>query len=167
MTTRCERKSAETKAKDAERKRLWALCNADHVRAKRKAKYEANKADSIAKAVEWNRMNKEARKQICARYSKANPDQMRATKAKRRARKSAAPGEFTKTDVQAIGKSQKWLCAVCRTSIRFGYEADHVVPLAGGGTNDRVNLQLLCMPCNRSKGARHPVDFMQSRGFLL
>lgn len=32
---------------------------------------------------------------------------------------------------------------------------DHIVPLAEGGINDVTNLQLLCGPCNREKGARH------------
>lgn len=33
-------------------------------------------------------------------------------------------------------------------------EIDHIVALARGGTNDIDNLQVLCKPCNRSKGAR-------------
>ena len=32
-------------------------------------------------------------------------------------------------------------------------EADHIVPLAGGGQNKRHNIQMLCRECNRSKGA--------------
>jgi hypothetical protein len=29
---------------------------------------------------------------------------------------------------------------------------DHVVPISAGGSNDHENLQLLCAPCNSSKG---------------
>lgn len=29
------------------------------------------------------------------------------------------------------------------------------------------NLQLLCPTCNQQKNAHDPIDFMQSRGFLL
>lgn len=32
-------------------------------------------------------------------------------------------------------------------------EVDHRIPLARGGTNDLENLQTLCAPCNRRKGA--------------
>ena len=28
------------------------------------------------------------------------------------------------------------------------------MPVSKGGTNDKENLQLLCRPCNRSKGAK-------------
>lgn len=34
------------------------------------------------------------------------------------------------------------------------YHVDHVRPLAMGGSNNTVNLQLLCPPCNLGKGAR-------------
>lgn len=33
-------------------------------------------------------------------------------------------------------------------------EIDHIVPIARGGTNDTRNLRVLCLPCNRRKGAR-------------
>lgn len=35
------------------------------------------------------------------------------------------------------------------------------------GSNTDDNIQLLCKTCNLSKGAKHPIDFMQSKGFLL
>ena len=36
-----------------------------------------------------------------------------------------------------------------------------------GGLNADSNMQLLRAECNLQKSAKHPVDFMQSRGFLL
>lgn len=59
-------------------------------------------------------------------------------------------------------------CAVCKASIEgAAYHLDHIKPLARGGGNDPSNLQLLCPPCNLSKSAKDPIDFMQSRGYLL
>ena len=62
---------------------------------------------------------------------------------------------------------QRGKCACCRVSIADGYHVDHIQPLALGGSNDKTNLQLLCPTCNTKKSAKHPIDFMQSRGLLL
>lgn len=42
-------------------------------------------------------------------------------------------------------------CVQCGSTDRL--EVDHVVAIARGGSNDIENLQTLCLPCNRSKGA--------------
>jgi len=41
------------------------------------------------------------------------------------------------------------------------------MPLALGGANADDNIQLLRSTCNQQKHAKHPVDFMQQKGFLL
>ena len=41
-------------------------------------------------------------------------------------------------------------------SPQFAKHLDHIVPLAEGGINDVANLQLLCAPCNNSKGGHRP-----------
>jgi 5-methylcytosine-specific restriction endonuclease McrA len=88
-------------------------------------------------------------------------------RAKRRARKAGSGGSFTKKQVLELLVKQKYLCISCRTSIKKKYHADHVVPLALGGSNMIENIQLLCPPCNLTKAAKNPVDFMQSKGYLL
>jgi hypothetical protein len=42
-------------------------------------------------------------------------------------------------------------CVECGSS--FDIQYDHVIPLARGGANRVANLQILCAPCNQSKGA--------------
>lgn len=43
----------------------------------------------------------------------------------------------------------------CRTCLAEGpLELDHIFPWSLGGTDDEHNLQTLCGPCNREKGAR-------------
>ena len=42
-------------------------------------------------------------------------------------------------------------CVRCRSRERL--EFDHIIPVALGGANTARNLQLLCEPCNREKGA--------------
>ncbi len=38
-----------------------------------------------------------------------------------------------------------------------GYEVDHIVPLADGGSNETSNLQALCLMCHRVKTTRSSV----------
>ncbi|WP_394253533.1 HNH endonuclease [Arthrobacter pityocampae] len=42
-------------------------------------------------------------------------------------------------------------CQSCGSTSEIQY--DHVIPLAMGGSSNEANLQILCGPCNRSKGA--------------
>ena len=42
-------------------------------------------------------------------------------------------------------------CTECGTD--FDLQYDHVIPVALGGATTAENLQLLCGPCNRRKGA--------------
>ena len=42
-------------------------------------------------------------------------------------------------------------CAACGTEGRPTDCADHIVPLARGGTNERANYQRLCVRCNARK----------------
>jgi hypothetical protein len=42
-------------------------------------------------------------------------------------------------------------CAVCGSAELLQF--DHVIPVALGGASSAANLQLLCAPCNREKGA--------------
>ena len=155
---------AERAAKRAAYKREWAQTNAEHVRAKRRAQYEANKVIASAKATAWNRANPDRRRAIVGSYDKRNPDVRRAVKARRRARERGAEGSYTKQDVQDVLNRQCWLCVYCRETLTLGYEVDHVEPLARGGTNHPSNLQALCRTCNRRKGAKSPVAFLAEIG---
>jgi HNH endonuclease len=44
-------------------------------------------------------------------------------------------------------------CVCCGASVADGavLEVDHIIPVAGGGTNELTNLQTLCFDCNRGK----------------
>jgi len=52
-------------------------------------------------------------------------------------------------------------CVLCGASSRDGVrlEVDHIVPRSKGGSNEPVNLQTLCAPCNRGKSNLDDTDF--------
>ena len=53
---------------------------------------------------------------------------------------------------RTIHERDKGRCRVCDSTENLSF--DHVKPFSRGGRHTRSNLQLLCMPCNRSKGVR-------------
>jgi hypothetical protein len=60
--------------------------------------------------------------------------------------------------VLAVCARDRGVCSECRINMAIELEGDpqvdHIVPLAQGGTNDLMNLQLLCKTCNSGKGAK-------------
>jgi len=132
--------------------RAWAAANRQRKTEADKAYYEANKEKHNASVRAW----KEAHKDVVNLHNR-----------NRRARKEESSGTHTASDIRQILSLQKSKCAACKTKLSSGYHVDHVIALANGGSNDKYNLQILCQPCNNSKHAKDPIDFMQSRGFLL
>lgn len=81
-------------------------------------------------------------------------------------RKKAASGTHTAADIARLFESQLGKCVYCKTSIEDKYHVDHIIPLAAGGSNDRLNIQLLCPSCNLSKGTKMPEEFIEYRKIL-
>lgn len=61
--------------------------------------------------------------------------------------RSGIPSDV-KADVYAEGA-----CAYCGQTEGL-FEIDHIFPWSRGGSHDRRNLTLACLPCNRSKGKK-------------
>lgn len=62
-------------------------------------------------------------------------------------RKKLTEQQMARLFLDAGGK-----CALCKTSIRAGlWDADHIVSLENGGSNDYSNFQVLCKNCHGGK----------------
>ncbi|MFZ2541693.1 MAG: HNH endonuclease signature motif containing protein [Gallionella sp.] len=98
----------------------------------------------------------------------SHPEEGRIQAHNRRARKRANGGRLSKGLAAKLFSLQRGKCACgCMQSLGDDYQLDHRMPVALGGSNTDDNMQLLTGICNRQKCAKHPIDFMQSRGFLL
>jgi len=144
------------RAKNTERAALW---------------YEANKESASEKAKAVYKENRDHIKQRVAAYQKARPEETRMyhrVKAHRRRERLRASGEkFTKDDIDRLMALQRKKCACCHACLSDGFHIDHRTPVAKGGTNNPMNLELLCPTCNMAKADKLPHVFAQEQGRLL
>lgn len=179
--------SAKWSAENPEKRRVyhtvWYLKNKDKNkestakwRAKNPDKYKANNAKFYADNKEkrreynakWREANPEKVKAKVAAWQAANPEARRIIRNNRRASKLDNGGKLSKGLSEKLFKLQRGKCACgCKQPLGDNYHLDHIMPLALGGANVDSNIQLLRQRCNLQKHAKHPVDFMQQRGFLL
>lgn len=116
----------------------WSKKNSERLNAKARENYRLNPGPKIRATKAWIEKNQER-----ARVRTRN----------HRARKRAAEGIHTASDIDALFGKQAGLC-LCGADLVLGYHVDHIIPLSRGGSNWPANLQLLCAPCNCSKGPR-------------
>ncbi len=151
--------------------RQWYIENRDQVCERRRIKYATDpeaRARHLGGHRRWRTVNLEKYRQGKRKWYLANPEKAVASTHRRRARKKAADGIFSKEDIHRIRVLQNNRCAECQKSFEhIKAHVDHIVPLTKGGSNWPRNLQLLCGPCNSCKGARDPIEHARIMGRLL
>lgn len=162
-------KAYYTKNKTKLRKNIaeYRQKNLEKDRADKRAWYAKNRDKMRRLAKEDNLKNPNKNRDRVKRWKENFPERAKQTAINAHVRRKGAEGTHTAEEVQRLFKLQKGLCIVCRRELKANYHQDHIVPLAAGGTNWISNIQLLCPPCNNTKGAKDPIAFMQERGHLL
>lgn len=145
----------------------WRAANIEWANETRAAWKAANPESSKAASAAWKAANPERRKSTYAAWAAANPDAVRIKSQNRRAKKCINGGKLSKGLTAKLFGLQRGMCPCCKQPLGDDYHLDHIKPIAMGGRNEDSNIQLLRSTCNLSKSAKHPIDFMQSRGFLI
>jgi 5-methylcytosine-specific restriction endonuclease McrA len=130
-------------------------------------RYPSGKCKPCGDAAEKYKANPDKCKEYNANWYRNNPEAVSVKNQNRRARVRSVGGKLSKGLPEKLFSLQQGKCACCGLPLGDKYHLDHIVPLALGGTNTDDNIQLLRASCNNQKHAKHPVDFMRERGFLL
>lgn len=105
----------------------------------------------------WRAQNPEKSKETHQRWRANNSDKVNAANQRRRAKLRGVGGAYTAAEWQALCRYYKNCCLACgRNDVKL--TADHVIPLAQGGSNDISNIQPLCLSCNSHK-SNHHIDY--------
>lgn len=117
----------------------------------RDAVLEKKRVDNINRPEHYrNQRRKSYLKDTRAAYERAK---------RRRLRKLSAPGSHTRSQWIKLCQFYDHRCLCCgRQEPEIKLTADHVVPLARGGSDNIANIQPLCSVCNSRKHAR-TVDY--------
>lgn len=55
-------------------------------------------------------------------------------------------------------------CIYCNwTGLIFFFEKDHIIPLSRGGADSPANIRWICFGCNRQKGNKTHLEYIQWR----
>lgn len=158
---------AKNKEKIKAKNAKYHIENRDRINAK-KAKWRAENAESTKAASKaWREANPERAKSLVLAWHAKNADARRVHAQNRKKRIRAQGTKLSSGIIKKLHELQKGLCACCREPLGEDYHLDHIMPIALGGPHEDSNMQLLRQKCNNEKKAKHPVDFMQSRGLLL
>ena len=129
------------------------------------------------KSRDYNRAHKEERKIYDIKYKAENNEKLKikakvhrskhrdkfvARHMEYRARKNGIPGKYGAADVEEMWLEQLGRCVYCKCRLGDSYHVDHIIPITReGSTNWPSNLQLLCPPCNSSKGNKNHEEYLE------
>ncbi len=129
----------EHKEQISEYKKTWTANNKESVDASKRSYYELKREEVIARSKKW---------------AEGNPEKVRRAKTnnlrKRRAARHASRGNFTVEEFEELCESYGNKCLACGDTEAV-LQADHVVPLTKGGSDNISNIQPLCGSYNRQK----------------
>jgi 5-methylcytosine-specific restriction endonuclease McrA len=117
-----------------EQRKAWRTANPEKHRAEQRLYYARNKKKVRVRITE---------------YKRTHPEQVLNDRHRRRTRVTQAGGHFTTEQWFELCSAAGFRCLCCRK--KRPLEADHIIPVAKGGTSWIWNIQPLCGECNKKK----------------
>ena len=111
---------------------------------------------------EWWKANRDSLRARSRAWNHANPEKMRLSVERYRARKKELPDTLTMQQWESIKIAYDGCCAYCGVRPEK-LTQDHVIPLIAGGGTVADNIVPACQPCNSSKGIRPSVYASMSK----
>lgn len=146
----------------------WHFKNQKKIKESKKARYCLHKVEILNKTRQRRLENPQLFSARSKQYYYKNHERnLIANRIKCSNRRTKLHGNLSKDLITKLFQLQRGKCACCSEPLGIDYHLDHIMPLALGGENEDCNMQLLKSTCNHQKHAKHPLKFMQERGFLL
>lgn len=134
--------------------KAWAKAHPEVIAVRREKNYAKFGEHIRAKSRDWGRKNvARARARNSAWQKTENGKAQEKAKAHtRRTRLLGTGGKFTAAEFKALCLATGCVCLECRKTFLISkLEADHIVPVARGGSSNIGNIQPLCRDCNARK----------------
>lgn len=124
--------------------------------------YYLENTDRILKRSKEYARDNALRLKIASRaWVKRNPEKRTAIARQYRARRRAQEeGGISTGTLANWTAAQPKVCFYCGDTCPDDFHVDHFVPLSKGGPHVLTNLRIACAPCNLSKSARDPMEWM-------
>ncbi len=143
--------------------RTWYQITSEERPEQIQQRRERNSGQQAVYSLAWRKANPDRQKHYAKAWRVKNPEKVAASNRNRKARLKNACGRHAGEDILRQLSSQGGCCYWCGTILSTKaenkYHADHLIPLAKGGSNGPENIVCACPSCNLSKHAKMPWEF--------
>jgi 5-methylcytosine-specific restriction endonuclease McrA len=151
----CKRRQARdwtrnNREKNRERSLKWRLDNPDQSLNNARQYREAHPEQTKEAVRKYREAHLDTLRKYLQEWQKANPHKVKQYHHKYRTSLTKAGGSFTAAEWKHLCQIYDNRCLACDKQKPL--TADHVIPIAKGGTSDISNIQPLCQSCNSKKG---------------
>ena len=155
-------------SKDRSRKDGYAYRCRACTKAHNAKYYQENREEYKIRHAEYRTEHCTERKAYIAEYSRSPRGKAIHTAAHNNRRVALDGISLTGRIVEELIVESNGICPYCKEPITEGTgHVDHIIPVSGGGTNNRSNLVYVCADCNQRKHNKSLLSFiMESRQCL-